>query len=326
MILSRPSITELEKSLVQKAMEKGDVGVGENISLFEELWAQYNGRKYGVSCNSGTNALFLALKALGVGNGHTVAVPEFTMIATAWAVSYTGATPVFVDCDDNLSMLEPPKTDFTLPVSLYGRPCRKGDVEDLAEGHGIKPQAAISCYSFYGNKILSTGEGGMCLTDDESLAKEMRQYANMYFDTNRTLIHPKMGYNFRMTNLQASIGVAQVLRAKEILKKRKQIELWYDEFIPEVLKMPKREVLWMYDIDCGDHQQKMKDFLLTFGIESRYFFKPMSMQPMYKGEYKHLNAYKWSKRGLYLPTYTDMNQEEVRDICKVLKRGVDKFF
>jgi dTDP-4-amino-4,6-dideoxygalactose transaminase len=323
MILSRPSITELEKHFVHRAMENGNIGGGDFSPMFETLWAQRNGREYGVTCNSGTNAIYLALKALGVGPGDEVLVPEFTMIATAWAVSYTGATPVFVDCGGDLITRNWSLTDRTkaiITVPIYGRtaPVPKLGIpviEDMAEAHGIKPQGDIACYSFYGNKILATGEGGMCLTDNTEWAEEMRRLANMYFDEGRTMIHPKQGHNFRMTNLQAAVGVAQVIRCDEILAKRAKIQDWYDEALPEGLKMPRRDVLWMYDIQT-DHQEEMKAYLEKNGVPTRYGFKPMSMQPQYLGKYEHLTAYRWSKRILYLPTYTDQTEDNVKTICQ----------
>lgn len=325
MIMSQPSITDLEKHFVSRALDKADIGVGDNISLFEEGWSKWNGMKYGVSCNSGTNAIYIALKALGIGPGDEVIVPEYTMVATAWAVTYTGAKPVFVDCEDDLLVHGWPitgKTKAVITVPIYGRSATAPEhvpvIEDMAEAHGIKPKGDIACYSFYGNKILTTGEGGMCLTNNQKWAEEMRKYANMYFDEKRTYLHPKVGHNFRMTNLQAAVGVGQVLRVEEILKKRKQVEAWYDQYMKEKYKMPKRDVLWFYDIQT-DHQEELKHYLELHGIPSRYGFKPMSVQPMYQGEYEHLNAYKWSKRILYLPTWTDMTEEDVKYVCQKLE-------
>lgn len=339
MHISKPSITDTEKGFVEDALKNADIGLGEYIAKFEEGWAAYNNKKYAVSCNSGTNALFLALKGLGIGPGDEVIVPEFTMIACAWAVSYTGAMPVFVDCQDDLN-IDPDqiekvitsKTKAIMPVHIYGRPCDMNKinqiakkhnlfvVEDMAEAHGIVPKSDIACYSFYGNKILTTGEGGMCLTDNEQCAMEMRSYANMYFDTGRTMVHPKMGYNFRLTNLQAAIGYAQVLRAEELINSRKEIASWYDKHLPKRFLMPKREVVWVYDIDCGKDQALVKQALFDAGIESRFFFKPMSEQPMYKGDFESLNAYTWSRRGLYIPTYYGMTEDDVIRVAKVLEK------
>jgi dTDP-4-amino-4,6-dideoxygalactose transaminase len=295
-----------------------------NISLFENEWADHNGYKYGVACNSGTNALFLAVKALGIGPGDEVIVPEFTMAATAWAVSYTGANPIFVDCKDDLTIdtdkIEiTEKTKAIMPVVIYGRKyddCRRFGlpvIEDMAEGHGIKPLGDIACYSFYANKIINTEEGGMCLTNNKDLADEMRLLANMYFDKERSYLHPKMGYNFRMTDYQAKQGLKQVRDFENIISKRRQIEAWWDKYLPEEMKMPPRDTVWMYDIDCGDKQETIKQAVPM----SRYFFKPMSMQPLYNHPYAHLNAYKWSKRGLYLPLWK-LTEREVIKISKTI--------
>lgn len=334
---SYPSLSDLEKEYVNDCLKKGDIGVGEYIGKFEEYWANWNRMEYGVACNSGTNALYLALKCLGIGPGDEVIVPEFTMVATAWAVSYTGATPVFVDCGNDLN-IDPKKipdkithrTKAIILVPIYGRTVDHGAyvlarklglyiIEDMAEAHGITPSGDIACYSFYGNKILTTGEGGMCLTNEKTFADEMRLLANMYFDKKRNMLHPKMGHNFRMTNIQAALGLAQAQRAQEILQKRKKIQDWYDKYLPEHLKMPPRAVLWMYDIDCCYQQEEIKKKLEAAGVESRYGFKPMSMQPMYRGPHEHLNAYQWSKRILYLPTFTDMTEKQVKEICRLLK-------
>lgn len=330
----KPSLTELEEGFLLDAFSSNEIGVGKYIGKFEDAWSGYNKRKYGVACNSGTNAIFLALKALGIGKGDEVIVPEFTMVATAWAVSYTGATPVFVDCDKTLNIdvekIEEAitrKTKAILPVHIYGRKCNMiaiNDiaiqhklyvVEDMAEAHGIMPSSDIACYSFYGNKILTTGEGGMCLTDNKQWADEMRLYANMYFDTERSMVHKKIGHNFRMTNLQAAIGYGQVLRIDEILAKRKQIEVWFDKYTPYKYRMPKREVLWMYDFVCESEEEQGK---IKEKTDTRYFFKPMSRQPDYQAPYKHLLAHKFSEIGLYFIVWTDMTEEDVMGICSKL--------
>lgn len=335
--VAKPSITRLEKRYVKEALESGFISHGPFVTQFEERWAAYNGYKYGVACNSGTTAMFLALKALGVGNGEEVVVPEFTMAATAWAVSYTGANPVFVDCADDLNMdinkireVLKPKTSVIMPVHIYGRKChmdmirvairqrRIKIVEDMAEAHGIKPSGDIACYSFQGNKIITTGEGGMCLTNDIGLAEEMRKLSTLYFDFNRTLLHNKIGYNFKMTNLQAAIGCAQLDRIDEILNKRKRIEKLYNKLLPDYMHMPPRQVLWMYDVIVGKKQEEVKKRLLKKGVDSRYFFKPMSRQSMYNRHWQNLNASKWSEVGLYLPTYTDMTKEEVKYVADSL--------
>lgn len=334
---SRPWITALEKKYVNEALDVADIGQGEFLPRFEEAWANYNKYKYGVVSNSGTNAIFLALKALGIKEGDEVIVPEFTMVATAWAVTYTGAKPIFVDCLPDLTMNPDlvkaaitPKTKALITVPIYGRNVSKKVydiaresnifvVEDMAEAHGIMPMGDIACYSFHASKIITTGGGGMCLTNNIEYAKEMKLYCHLYLDKDMTMLHPKMGYNFRMSNIQAAVGLAQVERISEILAKRKEVEGWYNDLIPEHMRMPEREVVWVYDINCGENQKLIKDKLAKADIESRYFFKTMSQQPMYLGNYEKLEAYKWSQRGLYIPLYPEMTKAEVESVVKVIK-------
>ena len=187
-------------------------------------------------------------------------------------------------------------------------------IEDSAEAHGITPVGDVACFSFFGNKIISTGEGGMCITNNKRLSEQMKLAGRMCFDDDHSFLHKQYAFNMRMTNVQAAIGCAQVQRFAEILKKRKQIETWYNRYLPEKYHMPKRNVLWMFDVKVMSPEIIRKK-LLMLGVDSRLFFKPMSMQPMYKSHYRNLNAYKWSKNGLYLPTYTEMTKEDVKDIC-----------
>ncbi len=334
---SKPSITSLESNYVNDALDASDVGVGEFVGRFEGAWADYNKMKYGVACNSGTSALLLALLALDIKVGDEVIVPEYTMVATAFAVTQAGATPVFVDCLEDLTV-DPniiqekitSKTKAIMIVPIYGRNVSPtvynvaNDnglyiIEDMAEAHGIMPKGDIACYSFHGSKILTTGGGGMCLTNSPVWADEMRLRGHLYLDSGMSMLHEKLGYNFRLSNIQAAIGLAQVERINEILKERRKVEGWYNKLLPTHLKMPQREVVWVYDINCGDKQEEIKEKLYANGIECRYGFKPMSMQPMYEVEYEHLEAYKWSKRVLYIPLYPELSLNEVKKICTVLR-------
>jgi len=340
--IGNPSLTQIEKRFLLTAIENGDISQGSYIDQFEKEWAHLNGREFGVSCNSGTSAIKLALQAIGIGEYDEVIVPEFTMAACAFSVSSLGASPVFVDCLDDLTMdvdkiKVTENTKAILIVPIYGRPvsdsvykfARKNGlkiIEDFAEGHGIKPKGDITCYSFQANKIITTGEGGMCITNNGPLANEMRKLAALYFDEKRSMIHNRVSQNYRMTNLQAAIGLGQIRRFEELKNKRIKIAEWYDEYLPkEMERMPKREVVWVYDIQT-DHQEKLKSFLNEKGIETRYGFKPMSEQPMYQhpsNDWKKLNAYKWSRRILYLPTYYDMNFIDVKKVCQTIQRYLD---
>jgi len=343
--VSQPDLTGNEAKYLQECIKTNFVSSqGQFVKDFEKKFAKAHQTDYGVACSSGTTALTLALRALGVGPGDEVIVPEFTMIATAWAVTYLGATPVFVDCQDNLN-IDPTKieekitsrTKVILPVHIYGRRCDMKKineiayeynlfvVEDSCEAHSIAPTGDIACYSLFANKIITAGEGGVCLTNSERLAKQMKHLRGMAFDLRHTFLHKKVGYNFRMTNLQAAVALAQIERLAEFLKKRKQIEGWYNEELREldfqqVLLMPPRDVLWMYDLVVKPYDREpLMKFLEKNGIETRMFFKPMSQQPMYRGSFEKLNAYRFSQSGLYLPTYSSLTQQDVKEICNKIK-------
>lgn len=339
--LTKPFVSRREIDYVSNAVLRAELGVGEYISKFERLWSLQNGYAHGVSCGSGSAALYIALRALGVGPGDKVIVPDFTSIACAAAVSLCGASPVFVDCDPltlnaDYAMFKEAMTvnrpKAVMLVAIYGRPVptklfELADhmqipvIEDLAEAHGIKPRGDIVCYSFYGNKILTTGEGGMCLTQDPDLAQEMRDCANFYFDKDRTNTHRKLGWNFRMTNLQAAIGLAQVEKIDEILAKRSQVMNWYEKYLPVSFIREPREVGWLYDVtvpDVGFFKRKLDQA----NIASRYFFKPLRMQPPYA---ETLAAAHTCGRaddaylhGLLLPLFPDLQEEQVKYVCEVL--------
>jgi len=340
--VAKPSLKGRELEYVTKAIETGWISSqGNYVKEFEKKFAEWNGMKYGVACSSGINALILALRALRIGPGDKVIVPEFTMVASAWAVDYTGATPVFIDCKDNLNidvnLLEKKideKTKAIMPVHIYGRQCdmdhimklaynyNLGIVEDSAEAHGVKPVGDIACFSLYANKIITAGEGGICLTNDKRLAEQMRHLRAMTFTAQHDFLHPKRGYNFRMTNLQAAVALAQLERIDEVLEKRREIETYYDNGLKDIkgIKlMPKRNVLWMYDV-LVEKRTELQEYLEGCGIESRQFFRPMSQQPMYfNPNWKALKAATLSEEGIYLPTYVDLTKQDQDEIIGKIK-------
>ncbi|GAB2724760.1 DegT/DnrJ/EryC1/StrS family aminotransferase [Kitasatospora kifunensis] len=331
--VSRPCLDGRELEYVTDTVKDGWISSqGPYIQRFEEAFARYNSITYGVACSSGTSALTLALRALGIGPGDEVIVPEFTMVASAWAVTYTGATPVFVDCGDDLNIdvtrIEEkitPRTKAIMPVHVYGRRCAMNAimdiafqynlrvVEDSAEAHGIRPVGDIACYSLFANKIITAGEGGICLTDDPKLAGQLAHLRAMAFTTDHSFLHKKLAYNFRMTAMQAAVALAQVERLDEILAARREIERRYDQglkSVPGLTLMPARDVLWMYDIRA-ERREELRAFLAEEGVETRLFFKPMSRQPGYLDPvWPSLNAHRFSEDGLYLPTYTSLTAED----------------
>ncbi|MET9001295.1 DegT/DnrJ/EryC1/StrS family aminotransferase [Amycolatopsis sp. Hca4] len=341
--VSQPYLNGDELANVTDAVTSGWISSqGPYVARFEADFAAYNGVSFGVACSSGTTALTLALRALGIGPGDEVIVPEFTMIASAWAVTYTGATPVFVDCGDDLnidvSLIEAkitPRTRAIMPVHVYGRRCDMDAimalafeynlrvVEDSAEAHGVRPVGDVACFSLFANKIIASGEGGICLTSDARLAAQMEHLRGMAFNRDHTFLHKKLGYNFRMTNLQAAVATAQVAQLDSILSLRSAIESRYDaglRDVPGVTLMPRRDVLWMYDLLCS-RRDELRAFLAAEGIETRVFFKPMSRQPMYLDPvWPSLKANRFAEEGLYLPTYTSLSEDDQEYIVSRVRK------
>lgn len=340
--VAQPSIGELEKKYVLNALEQNEISSqGDYIKQFENLFSEKHKAQFGIACSSGTTALTLALASLGIKEGDEVIVPDFTMIATAWAVSYLGAKPIFVDCDDrfciDVNKIEEkitPKTKVIIPVHIYGRVCNMDIILKIARDYNLKVvedsceaistplRGDIACFSLYANKIITSGEGGICITNNDNLAWQMRHLRSMAFSENHNFYHPKLGYNFRMTNLQGAVALAQTERLEKFLEKRKQIENWYDKYlegIVGIIKPFERNILWMYDLIVYNRNELI-DFLKEKGIETRLYFKPMRVQPMYREELSNDSiALQISKNGMYLPTYTQMTEEDVKFICDTIK-------
>ncbi len=345
--VSKPNLEGNELNYLTKSIKDGWISSqGPQVKEFEDKFAEFNSMKHGVACSSGTAALTLALRALGIGEGDEVIVPEFTMIATAWAVTYTGAKPVFVDCKDDLNIDEEKieekinsKTKAIIPVHIYGRQCNMKKiidiaynynlkvVEDSAEAHGVKPVGDIACFSLFANKIISSGEGGVCVTNDENLAKQMIHLRSMAFTPEHNFIHKKLAYNFRMTNIQAAVALGQLERINDILEKRKKIEHNYTNKLRNIrgIKLlPERNVLWMYDLFAYKRPELQK-YLEQNGIETRQFFKPMSRQPMYYDKnWTNLKAAEFGEHGLYLPTYYDLTESDQDYIVSKVKEFYEK--
>jgi dTDP-4-amino-4,6-dideoxygalactose transaminase len=338
--VAQPDIGKLEKKYVLDALNSNEISSqGGYIKKFEDLFSKKHKAQYGVACSSGTTALTLALKALGIGEGDEVIVPDFTMIATAWAVSYLGAKPVFVDCDDrfciDISKIDEKitsKTKAIIPVHIYGRVCNMDRILEIARDYNLKVvedsceaistpvRGDIACFSLYANKIITSGEGGICITNNENLSWQMKHLRGMAFSEGHTFYHPKMGFNFRMTNLQGAVALAQTERLEEFLKKRKQIEGWYNKYIKNIFgvyKPKKRDILWMFDIEVKNRNE-LAEFLKENGIETRLFFKPMTMQPMYRNKIGY-NSLSISMDGLYLPTHTGLTEKDIKYICSKIK-------
>ena len=356
-----PTIGELEKKYVNDCLDTNWISSnGKYIEQFEKEFANFCDAKYGVSCSNGTAALHLALKSVGIGDGDEVIVPDFSMIATANAVIYCGAKPIFIDANMDTWNMEitdieeniTDKTKAIMVVHTYGNPVDMDKIndiahrhnlyviEDAAEAHGaiykdqmIGSLSDVAAFSFYGNKILTTGEGGMVVTNTKRIADRAKYLRNHAFCKDR-FTHYDLGFNYRMTNIQAAIGLAQTEKATILRENRINNARLYNNLLKNVkgVTLPPESkfgsnVYWMYGILLPNHTTKLRvmEELEREGIQTRSFFRPMSIQPIYEkmglttcsGNVHAINLY---LRGLYLPSASHLTEEEIEYVCKTLKK------
>lgn len=359
--VAEPAIDQDDIALVTAAVESGWVSsIGQYIQQFEEGFARYCETKYGVATSNGTTALHLALATLSIGPGDEVIMPTLTFVATANAVKYTGADVVFVDSHPDYWCIDPkkieaaitPRTRAILPVHIYGHPCDMGFItniakrhglfviEDAAEAHGALYQGKkvgslsdIACFSFYGNKIITTGEGGMCLTNDEQLADKMKHLRDHGMDSKRRYWHDTIGYNYRITNIQAALGVSQLAKIDTFLERKWEIARWYAAGLAKLeerglVTLPcemgwARNVYWMYTILVNDAFGLNRDELMVRldgkGIETRPLFYPMHVIPIYRTAQTFPVAEELSRTGLNLPSSVKLTADQVDYITRTIK-------
>ena len=352
--VSQPSIAEKEIAYVTDAVSSGWVSsIGSYIEKFEKTFAEFCGVEFALATSNGTTALHLALLSLGIGEGDEVIVPDLTFIATANAVAYVGATPVMVDIDRDTLCISPAsirqaitaRTRAILPVHLYGHPADMTAVteiarefglvviEDAAEAHGamlngkrVGSFGDCGVFSFYGNKIITSGEGGMITTDNEQIylkAKRLRDHA---MSPQKRYWHEEIGYNYRMTNLQAALGVAQLERIDSFIEKRREIMGWYRNLLGKypVLRLNAeaagaRNVYWMVCLEVPGMTEEARAGLMAElrlrGVDSRPFFYPVSDMPMY-GRANTPVTHQVFASGINLPSYYDITQQDVSYVCE----------
>jgi perosamine synthetase len=363
--VSTPSLTEKEFQMVGDALKSGWISGtgGEYIDRFELEFSKYCGVKYGVACSSGTAALHLAMSVLDLQENDEVIVPAFTNIATILSVIYGGGKPVLVDSDDEIwgmdySKIEEKINDKTraiIPVHIYGHPVEMDSImeiakknnliviEDAAEGHGAEYKGRkaggigdMGCFSFYANKIITTGEGGMLVTNNEKFAKKAKTLANLAFSDAVRYQHQYLGFNYRMSNLLAALGCAQLSRIEELIAHKRFVGHTYNSFLSDIsgIQLPAekswaKNVYWMYGIlikdEFGINRDELREKLSSQGIETRTFFVPMNMQSalqekgFFVGE-KYPISEKLSKSGLYLPSGMTITKEEIKFVCESIRK------
>ena len=356
--VAQPRLAGNERKYVLDCLDTSWISSnGKYIGAFEEAFARFCGVKHAISANNGTTALHLALVGLDLQPGDEVIIPTVTYIATANAVRYCGGTPVLADCTPGTMNLDPndierritSRTKGIIPVHLYGHPAdmnaineiarRRGlwVLEDAAEAHGAEVSGRkvgslgrCAIFSFFGNKIVTTGEGGMITTDDDALAARLRLFRGQGMDPARRYWFPVVGYNYRMTNIQAALGLAQMETIDTALSDRQRLAGWYEAALRPLatqLVLPAQEewahqVFWMYTVYLRNGTAKERDSVMrrldAAGIETRPVFYPMHILPPYLQDAAFPVADTWAQRGINLPTHQDLTEADVRRIAAAL--------
>jgi perosamine synthetase len=362
--LAQPDLGGNELAYVTECLTTGWISsIGRFINEFEVDFSRVAGTTHAVATNNGTTALHLALVALGVGPGDEVIIPTVTYVATANAVAYCGAIPVLVDVLPGTMNIDPAqlegaktsKTKGVISVHLYGIPadvhavndfCTKNGLfhlEDAAESHGAtvggKPVGSFgdaAIFSFFGNKIVTTGEGGVVTSNSDELTERLRLFRGQGMDPHRRYWFPVIGYNYRMTNIQAAIGVAQLERLDEILAVRRTIAARYAEnlaslsdHLEEVPVLAEVETVpWLQNVFLKNADAPRRDLIMTqlssVGIDSRPVFYPMHVLPAFASASAFPVADDWSARGISLPLHTALGMDDVDRVCEALAETLNR--
>ena len=364
--VNAPALAGNEKKYLCECIDTGWISSeGPFVKRLEIGMASLTGRQHGIAVCNGSVALDVAIAALGIGAGDEVLLPAFTIVSCCAAVARSGAIPVLVDADPTtwnmqvgkIESLITSRTKAIMVVHIYGLPVDMEPVLALAQKHGLKiiEDAAeeigqtyrgsscggfgdISTVSFYPNKHITTGEGGMVLTDDHTLAERCRSLRNLCFDKERRFIHEELGWNFRMSNMQAAVGVAQLERIEETVRKKREIGVWYNELLATTpgLQLPLHQtdyatnIYWVYGVVLDDSvpmdaRQAIKR-MRERGVDCRHFFWPMHKQPVFRrlGLFDGTNcpnAEKLAERGFYLPSGVSLTYEQAKTVAAAL-RGI----
>jgi perosamine synthetase len=360
--VAEPLLGDKELAYVTDCIKSGWVSsLGKYVRDFEDRFAGYCGARYGVATFNGTVALHLLAATLNLGPGDEVIMPSLTYVATANAVRYTGATPVFVDSERETWNINPttvesaitPRTKAIIAVHLYGHPADMDPLqaiankhglwllEDAAEAHGahykgrrVGSLSDAAIFSFYGNKIITTGEGGIIVTDNQAWAERAFFLENQGRYPENPYWHPELAYNYRMTNIQAAIGLAQLERIDELLAIRCRNAVHYNRRLAQIpgLTLPPQmpwaeNVFWMYSVivedELGLSRDELRLKLREQGIETRPFFYPVHTLPMYQTGQSLPVAEDLSRRGLNLPSGATLTAEQVDYVCDMLTSLLD---
>ncbi len=361
--VAEPVLTGNEKKYVNECLDTGWIsGSGKFVTALEEQFAAFCGAKYAIAVFNGTVALHAALLALDIGPDDEVILPDLTYIASANSVMYCNAHPVLADIDPVTWTLDPmdvrrkitPRTRAIMPVHIYGHPAEMDPIleiarehnlrviEDAAEAHGAECNGRrvggigdVATFSFFGNKIITSGEGGIITTNDEGLAAEIRILKGQGMDPKRRYWFPIIGYNYRMTNVQAAIALAQLERVDWFIERRIEVASWYtEELAGSGVTLPvqadwARNVYWLYSIlvpESVDRDHFMQQ-LDAAGIETRPFFYPMHVLPPYHdpaGDEKYPVSTEMGRRGVNLPSSAKLTRADVKRVADAVKQALEQ--
>jgi len=349
----KPAICREAKDLAIQAIESGDIALGPNIKQFESEFSEYCGRQYGVTCSNGTVALYLAIKALDLPAGSEIVLPSMTIVSCLTAVVENGCVPVFCDIDpltynvdfDSLQSKITENTSAVIIVNTYGllvdteklaafrnkNPNIK-IIEDASESHGATHKGKragqlgdVSTFSFYTNKIVTTGEGGMVLTDDPNLHEKLLMLRNLNFIDRKKYIHADVGFNFRLTNVQCAVGLGQLRNIDETIQHRKRIAYSYNSYFKDqpLIQIPSEgdgysNVYWYYGILVKSNYEQVLQALASNNIDYRHFFYPLHKQPFINSTEVLKNSEKSFENGILLPIFNEMTESEVRFVSNVI--------
>lgn len=362
--VNAPFIPEESKTLVMKALNEGWISsAGPYIEEFEQKFATYIGTKHAIAVNTGTAALHIALLALGIKAGDEVIVPAFTMAASWMAVMYTGAIPIFVDVTLDTFTIDPAlieakitkKTKAIMPVHIFGHPAEMEPIqklaskynlkiiEDAAEAHGAEYKGQkvggigdINAFSFYANKLVTTGEGGMVTTNSDELASWARRYRDLCHSPAKRFIHDHLGYNYRLTSLQAALGIGELAHIDDFIQTKRAMAAQYAEELSGIIgltlpitKSWATNVYWMYGVvvdptKLGMSKDVLRAQLLAKGIDTRDFFYPPGDQPVLierglgGGEYPVTK--RLAENGFYLPSGLALTRDQIHQVCETIKQ------
>jgi len=363
--LAKPYITDEDKKAVLEVLNTPYLSLGPKLLEFERVMAEYVGRRYAVAVNSGTSALHLAMKALGIRQGDEVITTPFSFIASANCILYEGAKPVFVDIEEDTLNIDPDKiedaiterTKAILPIDVFGHPCDWDRILAIAEKYGLKviedacealgseykgrkcgSFGDISVLAFYPNKQITTGEGGVLLTDDEDIYKLCKSLRNQgRGETDEWLTFERLGYNYRLDEMSCALGISQMKRIDEILKLRENVANYYQELLSdfEGIQLPQikdyaSKVSWfvyVIRVKNGKRNELMR-YLNDKGIQCKpYFYPPIHLQPFYREMFGYKEGdfpvtEKVSEEVLAIPFYTEMKKEEAKMVAESIISGL----